>query len=52
MWRLPLVYGVSFFVIFWALWLVCELVWRRISHAGTADDYVSARWVENLNTER
>ena len=52
MWRLPLAYGVSFLVIFGALWLLCELVWRRLSHAGTADDYVSTRWVENVNTER
>ena len=52
MWLLPLVYGVSFLVIFGALWLVCELAWRRLKDAGTANDYVSARWVENGNTER
>ena len=52
MWRLPLVHGASFLVIFGALWRVCELAWRRLSRAGTADDYVSTRWVENVNTER
>ncbi len=51
MWRFPLAYGVSFLVIFGALWLLCELAWRRLRDAGT-DDYVSARWVENLNTDR
>ena len=51
-WRLPLAYGVSFPVVCGALWLLCELAWRRLRHAGTADDHVSARWVENLNTER
>ena len=52
MWRLPFAYGVSFLVIFGALWLLCELAWRRLKDAGTADDYVSARWVENVNPER
>ena len=52
MWRLPLVYGVSFLVIFGVLWLLCELAWRWLRDTGTADDYVSASWVKDLNTER
>ena len=52
MWRFPLVYGVSFLVIFGALWLLCELAWRRFRDSGTAADYVSAGWVENVNSER
>jgi len=51
MWRLPLVYGVSFFVVLGVLWLLCQLAWRRLRDSGAADHYVSARWVEHLNTD-
>ncbi len=52
MWRLPLVYGVSFLAILAVLWLLCELVWRWLQDTGTADDYVSARWIKDSHTER
>jgi len=52
MWRLPLVYGVSFLAIFGVLWLLCELAWRWLRDMGTTDDYVSASWIKDLNTDR
>ena len=50
--RLPLVYCVSFLAIFGSWCLRCELAWRWLRGAGTADDCVSASRVKNGNTER
>ena len=52
MWRLPLVYGVIFLAIFGVLWLFCELAWRLLKNTGTAEDYVSSRWVKDFRTDR
>tara|TARA_A100001037_G_C14781425_1_gene470518 strand:+ start:340 stop:498 length:159 start_codon:yes stop_codon:yes gene_type:complete len=52
MWRAPLVYGVTFLAIFGVLWLTAEVAWRWLRGGGASEQYVSDRWLKDVNTER
>ena len=52
MWRAPLVYSVSFLAFFGVLWLTREAAWRWLRGGEVSEQYVSDRWLNDVNEER
>ncbi|GEM_PF-5299722 len=52
MWRAPLVYSVRFLAFFGVLWLTREAACRWLRGGGVSEQYVSDRWLNDVNEER